>query len=189
VRVHPTTDPAPEARRRTGARRAAVLVPLLIVLGVAACGYSAGPLVPEGVKTIAVPVFDNDTFRREIEVELTRAVAEELTTRTSLRVVGDPDAADMVVRGRIAVFSERVLADRERNEVTESSVVVEIVVVLENRAAGTTRSVTLTTREPYSTIKGQSLASARAEAFENLAEKVVHSLENDWPDAPDREPS
>ncbi len=170
-------------------RHAAVLALTLAILSLAACGYAAGPLVPEGVQTVAVPVFDNDTFRREIEVELTRHVARELGARTSLRVIGDPASADLVIRGRIAAFSERVLADRERNEVTESSVVIEVVVVLENRTAGTTRSVTLSTREPYSTIKGQSLASARAEAFENLAEKVVHALEDDWPDATDQEPS
>jgi len=187
VKTELTIDPAP--RRRRSASDATLLVLFAAVLSLVSCGYSAGPLVPEGVRTVAVLIFENDTFRREIEVELTRAVAEEFHARTNLRVVGDPAAADLVVRGRISSFSERVLADREHNEVTESSVVVEIVVVLENRVAGTTRSVTLSVREPYSTIKGQTLASARAEAFENLAEKVVYSLENDWPDAPDREPS
>ena len=34
--------------------------------------------MPEGVRTAAIPVFDNDTFRRTIEVELTQAQFDEL---------------------------------------------------------------------------------------------------------------
>jgi Lipopolysaccharide-assembly len=153
-----------------------------LLAGLAACGYHAGLILPEGVRTVAVPVFDNDTFRREIEVELTQAVAGELSGRTPLRIVADAADADLVVRGRIQSFEQRVLADRGRNTITESSVVVGVKVVLENRLAGTRKTLALTTREPFSTFKGQSLASARAEAFENLAEQIAHALEGDWPE-------
>jgi hypothetical protein len=161
----------------------------VLALLLPACGYRAGPLVPEGVRTVALVTFDNDTFRREIEVELSRAVAEEIHARTDLRVVAEPEGADLVVRGRILSFDERVLADRGADRITESSVVVVLRVILEDRVAGTRRSLTLRSQEPYSTYQGQRLASARAEAFENLAERIVHALAGEWPEEPPREPS
>jgi hypothetical protein len=157
----------------------AVLFAAVLTVGATACGYRAGPVLPEGVRTVAIPVFDNDTFRREIELELTQAVVREFSARTPLRILADPEKADLVVRGRILSFEERVLADKGRNTITESSVVVSVRIDLENRIDGSKTKRTLTIREPYSTFKGQTLASARAEAFENLAEQIAYALEGD----------
>jgi hypothetical protein len=170
---------------RTIAPRRALACALLAALAAAGCGYAVGPTAgtaDRGDRTIAVPVFDNDTYRRGFEVEMTRALVNEIHARSMLRVVPDPAAADLVVRGRIRSFRERVLADRGRDTITENSVEVTLVVVVENPAAGTRRSLTFSTREPYSTFKGQRLATARAEAFENLAEEIVFALESSWPD-------
>ena len=163
------------------ARLALLVVPILALVS---CGYHAGALVPEGARTVAVPVFDNDTFRREIEVEITKAVTAEIHARTALRLIANAGRADLVVRGRIRGFSERVLSDRAPDEVLESAVVVTLEVAYENRVAGTRWTRRFEIREPYSTFKGQTLATARAEAFENLAEKVIQALEGDWPDRP-----
>ena len=52
---------------------------LLLVVALVGCGYTLGYRRPEGVFNLAVPVFRNETFplRREIEIELTRAVRQE----------------------------------------------------------------------------------------------------------------
>jgi len=49
---------------------AAVVLPLLV-----GCqGYRTEPLMPAEARRIAVPVFENDTFYRDIELSLTRDV-------------------------------------------------------------------------------------------------------------------
>jgi hypothetical protein len=154
----------------------AALLALALLSG---CGYTAGPLSTGGAETIAVAVFDNDTFRREIEVELTQAVVDEVHARTALRLVDDAAGADLVVRGVIRSFTQRVLADRGPDDVTEAAILVTVDVTVENRVRGTETPLTFQIREPFSTTKGQTLASARAEAFENLAEQIVYALEED----------
>ena len=176
-------------------RRHALIRPvalgLLVALASGGCGYTTGPSAgtpaEKGNRTVAVPVFDNDTYRRGIEIEMTRALVNGLHGRSTLRVVSDPATADLVVRGRIRSFGEHVLADRGRDTVTENSVEVTLVIVVEDRATDDPKTLTFSTREPYSTFKGQRLATARAEAFENLAEDIVFALASSWPEPPPTE--
>jgi hypothetical protein len=77
---------------------------LLVVLP--SCGYhftSADGIVPQGAKTIAIPVFINGTLEPYIDVEVTKAVVEEFLADGRLKVVG-VDAADLVLQGRVTRF-------------------------------------------------------------------------------------
>jgi len=58
--------------------------------------------LPAGIRTIAVPAFQNQTTTYRIEQRLTQAVVREFLTRTKYRIVADPEAADATVRGQIA---------------------------------------------------------------------------------------
>ena len=56
------------------------IILLLVLLGTASCGYrlsGTGNLVPEGTKTISVPVFINGTNEPYVDVEVTQAVVDE----------------------------------------------------------------------------------------------------------------
>lgn len=71
----------------------------------AGCGYhTAGHAVqlPENVKTIAVPAFENETRTYRIEQLLTSSVVREFTTRTHYHIINDPsEAADATLRGTV----------------------------------------------------------------------------------------
>jgi outer membrane lipopolysaccharide assembly protein LptE/RlpB len=92
------------------ARWAAWLVLLSASTG---CGYHrAGHavLLPESVKTIAVPAFANDTTTYRIEQTLTSSVVREFTTRTHYHVLHSPDeAADATLRGTVLSASSTPL--------------------------------------------------------------------------------
>ncbi|MCA9069779.1 MAG: hypothetical protein KDA84_12690, partial [Planctomycetaceae bacterium] len=45
------------------------------------CGYTIGPAFSPGVRTVAVPIFQADLFRRGMEFQLTEAVQKELKLR------------------------------------------------------------------------------------------------------------
>ncbi len=82
-----------------------ILAALLIVF-MSSCGYHATPvggIVPENVKTIAIPVFINGTNEPYVDVEITKAVVEEFLTDGRLQVVS-LEAADVVLRGRVVRF-------------------------------------------------------------------------------------
>jgi outer membrane lipopolysaccharide assembly protein LptE/RlpB len=85
------------------------LVMLLLIglfMPLTSCGYhfsSIGGIVPQGAKTIAVSVFINDTTEPYVDVDITKAVADEFLTDGRLNVVSE-DAADLVLRGHVTKF-------------------------------------------------------------------------------------
>jgi hypothetical protein len=69
-----------------------------------ACGYHAagrGDRLPADVKTIAVPIFVNQTSRFRIEQRLAGAVTREFIERTRFRITPDPAQADAVLKGTV----------------------------------------------------------------------------------------
>lgn len=80
-------------------KRLAILPLLATLLAGGGCGYSTRRLnaFPEA-RTVAVTPFTNQSYRRDLGVRLTRAVVDELRTRTSY-AIGAPDTADLVVQG------------------------------------------------------------------------------------------
>jgi outer membrane lipopolysaccharide assembly protein LptE/RlpB len=79
---------------------------LLLFLALTGCGYhTAGKAVkiPTEVRTIAIPMFANNTQNYRIEQILTAAVVREFTSRTNYRIVNsDSPQADATLRGTVA---------------------------------------------------------------------------------------
>ncbi len=87
---------------------------LATVLIGTSCGYhTAGHAVqlPESVRTIAVPVFKNETTTYRIEQRLTASLVREFTTRTHYRILNDPsEEADATLRGTVLSTATSPLA-------------------------------------------------------------------------------
>jgi outer membrane lipopolysaccharide assembly protein LptE/RlpB len=81
-----------------------LLCACLLPLFADACGYHmAGTAnrLPPDVKTIAIPIFTNDSSRFRIEQMLSEAVTREFIERTSYRITPNPQEADAVLRGTV----------------------------------------------------------------------------------------
>lgn len=116
-------------------RRARLASALLACLILGGCGYhTAGHAVtlPDNLRTIAVPVFVNDTQTFKIEQMLTSAVVEELTTRTRYHVLNDvSDAADATLRGTVTSSTASTLTyDSQTGRAASVLVVVSMKVAL-----------------------------------------------------------
>jgi hypothetical protein len=148
----------------------------------AACGYSTGTLVSDEHRTIAVPVFENTTRRHDLEWALTRAVVEELQSRTDLRVVDLDDEPDLVLHGALVKTDEDVLASRTFQRIRESAVFVTAKIEVENARTGEklVPMTTVTERESFTPLKGEDVRTAREEATRTLAERIVQKLEQGW---------
>src|SRR5215472_13148633 len=91
------------------------LVALLSVLCLlcSSCGYHVagrGDRLPPDVKTIAVPIFVNQTSRFRIEQRVTQAVTHELIERTKFHLTPDPARADAVLKGTVKDMRAGVVA-------------------------------------------------------------------------------
>jgi hypothetical protein len=80
------------------------IISLLVLLS--SCGYHFSPVsgtLPQGTKTIAIPVFINETTEPYVDVDVTKAVVEEFLTDGRLRVES-LDNADIILQGRVTSF-------------------------------------------------------------------------------------
>jgi hypothetical protein len=77
---------------------------LLLTLAASGCGYKVagqGSRLPQNLKVVAVPAFENQTTWMGLEQRLTGAVMQEFIHRTRFEVVGKPEGADAVLRGTV----------------------------------------------------------------------------------------
>ena len=80
----------------------------LLVLLLSGCGYTVGNGFSPDIKTVSVPIFENDTYRRGLEYQLTEAVQKEIQNRTPYRLARGTDA-DTRLTGRIVQVRKDVL--------------------------------------------------------------------------------
>lgn len=163
---------------------------LLLPLALAACGYTfdndrGEARLPAGnLPRVAVIPFDNTTFRRGLEMVLTRFVDDELRARSPRSPVA-PAEADWLVKGSIVRADERIYSEDRDDEVTESSIVIEVEVTLEDRAAERIiRTYSFRDRVPFSARAGRvaTLEEAETEALREIAERIVYWLEAGHPE-------
>jgi hypothetical protein len=101
---------------RQGLRTARSLaVPLLVSLLLAGCGYSIRPPYEHRVRTVYVPVFKSVSFRRDLNLQLTKLVQEEIERRTPYKVVGTRDGADATLDGVITLADKNIMVENPEN--------------------------------------------------------------------------
>lgn len=89
---------------------AAVGLSMAAALSMVGCGhYSFSPSIGGSIKTVAVPVFENETLEFGVEQELTDAVIEMFSDDGTLRVVGE-ESADSILRGVVSLYERPVLS-------------------------------------------------------------------------------
>ena len=94
-----------------------ILIAGLLVAG--GCGhYGMSVSLPSHLKTVAVPLFDNETLEYGVEQKITDAVVGELIDDNSLAVV-DLDAANSVIEGAIVSYEEDVYGYEQDGTVRE----------------------------------------------------------------------
>lgn len=102
------------------------------------CAYHTaghGGQLHESVKTVAIPMFKNETTTYRVEQMLTSSVVREFTTRTHYHIVNDPgDDADATLRGTVLSTTASPLAyDTPTGRAASVLVVVSMKVVLSDK--------------------------------------------------------
>ncbi len=106
---------------------------LFTCLGLCGCaemsGYSNESLFREEVSSVCLEMFDNQTFRRGVEYELSDALAKRIEAQTPYKLVSSVDRADTVISGQITAIGELGLSiERETGVVLEKEVELRAVV-------------------------------------------------------------
>ncbi len=158
----------------------------VLCLGICGClgdGYSNKPLFPEDVESVYVEMFDNQSFRRGVEYELSDALAKRIEAQSPYKVVSSRDRADTVISGQIVSISESVLSsERQIGRALEKGVELRAVVNWKNLKTGQLLidSQTVIAKASYSEWQNQSFQYASTLAANNMAKKIVELMETEW---------
>jgi hypothetical protein len=169
-----------------------VCVPLAC-LGLAGCaGYQLGTatLFRADIRTVYVPMFESDSYRRNLSEWLTEAVVKEIERKSPYKIVSDPLAADSVLTGRIVGESKSVLAetinDDPRN--VEVNWVVQISWVDRRGDAIMPMTSFSLAQQGFRVAEagdfvpeaGQSITSANQQIITQIARQIVGQMEAPW---------
>jgi hypothetical protein len=147
-------------------------------LMVSGCGYSTSALIRDDIHTVYIPVFDNQTWYRGLEVQLTRAVLEEVKLHSPLLIASRQDA-DSTLEGELVAFDQGVV----------TKTVDEVVVLTNATAKVNFRWVdNLTGRDivpKQSVVEKVIVAPGAGEAieanvFREVAKRILERMEKDW---------
>ncbi|MBI2818027.1 MAG: LptE family protein [Acidobacteria bacterium] len=169
----------------TVSRRAILLciITALIALFTTGCGYRAGArsstMLPN-VRTIAVPTFENQTFRFKIEQTLTSAVIHEFLARTRYRVQSGIAGSDAVLNGIVtSIYSGPIVFDPSSGRTTKVLLTVGVRVSITDSKTGQPmfEPTDVMFREPYEVSTDPATYFAEnAPALDRLSREVAASI-------------
>ena len=113
---------------RLNPRVCVLLLAGLVAIAGAGCshdptqGYSSQSTFRQGISSVAVPIFTNDSYTRDVEFELTDALVKEIEARTPYKVTS-PAQADTVLIGHIRSIELDQLSKSRTTKLAEEVIV------------------------------------------------------------------
>jgi hypothetical protein len=158
-------------------------------------GYSSKTTFDPQIRTVEVPVFENQTFYPGLERDLADALVKEIQRQTPMAVVqphfGGGTRAQTQLTGSIRTADKRALSTSSRTGLVQESAL-ELVIDFEwrdQRTGGTIESVKdLKAIESYvparplsgPTLGGERIDIAQKQLAQELARKIVAKMRADW---------
>lgn len=146
-------------------------------------GYSTKPLFSDEISTVYVKMFDNRSFDRGVEYELTDALAKRIEAQTPYKVVSSIDRADSVISGYINRADRGILsAERETGRPLEKEIVLTATVDWKNLKTGQLllEGKQAIASATWSEWQNQGIAYGSSLAANKLAERIVELMEVPW---------
>jgi len=167
----------------------------LCVLLFALCGCSGyqigtNTLYNTNIRTVHVPIFQNDGFRKDMGERLTEAVCKRIEQRTPYKVVHRSNSADSVLSGRIARNSQSVSLVDDYAGTRQKKVELLVYVQWKDQRGNSLRAmspiswndapVDITTTSDMVAEMGHSYATASQEAIDKMADQIVDMMQMPW---------
>lgn len=153
-------------------------------LGCARRGYTFDSTYDKSIRTISIPIFDNETFHPGLETLLTQAIAHEIQTNTPWRVT-DSSGADTRLEGRITAVQLRTLSTRNRTGLVEEQ---GLTVTVDFQWRDNRSGDVLVGRDHFAaaatfvpaTDTGERIEIGQRQAIAELARSIVAELRSNW---------
>ena len=164
-----------------------LLVAVCLATGCAGYQFGSHTLYRPDVRTVHVPIFQANSFRRDFGERLTEAVVKQIELNTPYKVVCESDA-DTILTGQISSETKTVLAE-DINDVPRNIGTDLVVRIRWESRSGDLLQSGLVDLPPILQISqsanlipegGQSVATAHQRAISQLAEQIVERMQYPW---------
>lgn len=176
--------------KKSGRKNRKVVFVIYCCLAVSLCvgfcgcsGYSNASLFPANIDSVCVDMFDNKSFRRGIEYDLTDALAKRIETDSPYKVISNKDKAQTLISGYIVLAGESVLVtERETGRALEKGIELQAVVSWKNLKTGELLldNVSVSASADYSEWQSQGFDYGSTLAANKLAQRIVELMEKGW---------
>jgi outer membrane lipopolysaccharide assembly protein LptE/RlpB len=158
---------------------------LLAALG-SGCGYTVRSALPSHLKTLAIPVFVNNTVEFGLADDITQALVAGFLADRHLRIVQERDA-DAVLRGTVAAYKNQVFGYTSTERATEYEVVLTVRVsfrdMVKNRDVWKEDALSVRTTYtvvPVGTEPAKTETDGRRDVIQKLADQIVSRTVQGW---------
>lgn len=157
------------------------IIPVLfLIIILSGCGYKvsgSGKYLPDDLKTIAIPDFDNKTTKAEAEQFVTFAIRDEFIKRSSMKLIDRTDKADALLEGEITKFSVKPLSYSYFGSTNQYTVNITLNVTFINLNNNSViyKNRNMTFSEDYE-IESGDFFSQETEALQKISEKFAKGI-------------
>lgn len=166
---------------------------LLVMVGcvMAGCGYTNGVILPNGIKTIAVPTFKNElpmdttyTYEAGLEIDVTNDIIDRLNYDGNLKLVSEDKNPDAILEGSIVSYDQDSVRYEDRRSIKEYRMFIGVDISLIDNRSGqviwTEKGFTGKTEYFRTGTDAISERTASEKVRKDLAKKVVDRIVEDW---------
>jgi len=147
-------------------------------------GYSTQETYSRQISTVAVPIFTNSTFVRDVQFELADTLTKEILNRTPWRIASATEA-DTILVGTITAVELRRIAKSPTTGLAEQDT---YSIVLDFEWRDQRSGQTLVKRTGFSTsglfvptiTSNDPIDFGRWNAVQSTAQEIVDLMRNDW---------
>ncbi len=153
---------------------------VLLALLCSGCGvYSFSSSSLGGVKTIAVPTFENNSLQYGIQEDLTREIINRLIQDNTLKVVSVADA-DAILRGTVVNYERNAYTYDKSDNVSEYKVNIYVNFVMERKGGKTLAERSNMLGFGIYSASTQTEDDGKLQAIDKLARDIVDELTKSW---------
>lgn len=165
---------------------------ILLISALSAClnlcgcsgnGYSMQSLHDDSLNSVYVEMFDNRSFWRGVEYQLTDALAKRIEAKTPYKIVSSRDRADTILSGYLmSVDQSAFSSERQTGRALEKEVRLQAVVTWKNLKTGELilDDIVVIDSASYSEWQNQGFRYGSTLAANNLAVRIVEAMEKQW---------
>lgn len=162
----------------------ATIAALVLVALAPGCGYSFRPPYDKSVRTVYVPIFRSQTFRRDINYMLTELVMKEIEKRTPYKVVSSPEGADTMLEGVIQSAMKNTVVENPYNLPRQLNASITVSVswthIPPTEAEQKRGPTTITEMSVFAPEVGETIVTAYYKTCQSIATQIVDMMETPW---------